>query len=137
MARRLAGTTGPLTDPVSTASAAIRAGDWVYISGLLPRDNEGSLVTGDIAHQAHAVLKRLHATIEQAGCGMDDIVKCTVWLAHAEDLEEFNRIYASYFDEPLPARSTVRADLIVPGARIQIDAVCHKIRTKIYPHTYG
>jgi reactive intermediate/imine deaminase len=138
MARRLAGITGALThDPAAAASAAIRAGDFVFISGILPRDDEGNLVTGDITHQTHAVMKRLQATVTQAGCSMDDVVKCTVWLVHAEDCDEFNQIYATYFNEPLPARSTLRADLIAPGARVEIEAVCHKIRTRIYPHTIG
>ncbi|MBL8630743.1 MAG: RidA family protein [Rhodospirillaceae bacterium] len=138
MGRRLAGTTGALPhDSSSAVSAAIRSGDFVFISGLLPRDEEGNLVTGDITHQTHAVMKRLQATLEQAGCSMEDVVKCTVWLTHVEDFADFNRVYATYFDEPRPARSTVRADLMVPAARIEIEAVCHKIRTRIYPHTYG
>ncbi|MBL8644346.1 MAG: RidA family protein [Rhodospirillaceae bacterium] len=138
MPRRLAGTTGAQPhDASSTVSSAIRAGDYVFISGLLPRDENGALVTGDIAHQVHAVMKRLQATVEQAGCKMDDVVKCTVWLADREDFAAFNRIYATYFDEPRPARSTVRADLMAPEARIEIEAVCYKPRSKIYPHTYG
>jgi reactive intermediate/imine deaminase len=138
MPRYLAGTTGTLPDGTSNPiSTAIRAGDFVFISGLMPKDEEGRLVTGDITHQANAVMKRLQATVEQAGCRMDDVVKCTVWLTHAEDFTEFNRVYASYFEDPKPARSTIRADLILPGARVEIEAVCHKKRSRIYPHTYG
>jgi 2-iminobutanoate/2-iminopropanoate deaminase len=138
MPRSLAGITGAMPDgtanPISTA---IRAGDFVFISGLMPKDEEGQIVTGDITHQAHAVMKRLQATVEKAGCKMDDVVKCTIWLAHSDDFIEFNRVYATYFEEPYPARSTVRADLLLPNARIEIEAVCHKRRSRVYPHTYG
>lgn len=138
MARSLAGVTGPVPDGGTNAiSSAIRAGDFIFVSGLLPRDDDGQLVTGDIAHQTHAVMKRLEGVLEKAGCKLDDVVKCTVWLTDRADFAEFNRVYAGYFSEPRPARSTVRADLMVPEARIEIEVVCHKLRRKIYPHTYG
>ena len=135
MPRRLAGTTSIQPhDPDSVISSAIRSGDFVFISGLLPHDDEGNLVAGDITHQAHAVMKRLQATVTQAACTMDDMAKCTVWLAHPEDLDAFNKVYVSYFAEPWPARTTLQGTPIVPGARVEIEAVCHKPRTRIYPH---
>jgi len=138
MPRSLAGIIGALPEgDASPISAAIRSGDFVFISGLLPKDEEGVLVTGDITHQTHAVMKCLQSTVERAGCRMEDVVKCTVWLTHPEDLAEFNRVYITYFTEPRPARSTVRADLMLPDARIEIEAICHKPRSRVYPHTYG
>ncbi len=138
MPQHLAGVTGSMPDgsqnPISTA---IRAGDFGFISGLMPKDDDGQLVTGDITHQTEAVMKRLQATGERAGCRMEDVVKCTVWLTHPEDFAEFNPIYASYFSEPLPARSAVRADLLLPGVRVEIEATCHKPRSRIYPNTHG
>jgi reactive intermediate/imine deaminase len=138
MPRFLAGVTGAVTDGSGhPLSSAIRAGDFVFVSGLLPRDEEGQLVTGDITHQTHAVMKRLQATLEKAGVKMDDVVKCTVWLTDAADFAAFNQVYASYFEEPRPARATVRADLMAAGARIEIEAVCYKPRSRVYPHTHG
>jgi reactive intermediate/imine deaminase len=138
MPRRLAGTTGVQShDPRSVVSSAIRVGDLVFVSGVLPHDDDGQLVTGDITHQAHAVMKRLAAVITQAGCTMNDVAKCTVWLADPADLEAFNKVYASYFEEPWPARTTLRADLIEPHARVQIEALCHKPRSRVYPHIMG
>ena len=93
MPRYLAGVTGALPDGQSNPlSTAIRSGDLVFISGLLPKDEEGQLVTGDITHQTHAVMKRLKSTVEKAGCRMEDVVKCTVWLAHAEDFAELTTL---------------------------------------------
>lgn len=138
MPRFLAGVTGASPEGAANPiSPAIRAGDFVFVSGLLPRDEEGALVTGDITHQTHAVMKRLEATLERAGCKLDDVVKCTVWLTDPADFPAFNQVYATYFDEPRPARSTVRADLMAQGARIEIEAVCYKPRSRVYPHTYG
>ncbi len=138
MSRRLAGTIGIESyDSTGTVSGAIRAGDFVFISGLLPRDEEGTLVTGDITHQTHAVMKSLETLVTRSGCTMNDVAKCTVWLAHAEDLPAFNAVYVTYFDEPRPARTTLRGDFLEAGARLQIEVVCHKPRSRVYPHTYG
>jgi 2-iminobutanoate/2-iminopropanoate deaminase len=57
---------------------------------------------------------------------MDDVVKCTVWLARAEDFPAFNAVYAAYFKPPMPARSTMRAELLMAGALIEIEAICHR-----------
>ena len=138
MPRSLAGLIGAMPDgSENPISLAVRSGDFIFISGLMPKDEDGQLVTGDITHQANAVMKRLQSTVEKAGCTMDDVVKCTVWLTHAEDFAEFNRVYAGFFAEPRPARTTVRADLILPGVRIEIEAICHKVRTRVYHHSYG
>jgi reactive intermediate/imine deaminase len=134
----MAGEPGTLPDgrpnPISTA---IRAGEFVFVSGLVARDEAGQLVLGDIERQTRALMERLRRVLERAGCSLDDVVRCTVWLTHREDFEGFNRVYQTYFDEPRPARSTVRSDLMIDGARIELEATCYKPRSRVYPHTYG
>ncbi|MDX2142775.1 MAG: RidA family protein [Rhodospirillaceae bacterium] len=138
MPRHMVGVPGTMPDgsanPISTA---IRAGDFVFISGLMAKDEAGQLVLGDIERQTRAVMERLKRVVERAGCSLDDVVKCTVWLTHREDFDGFNRIYQEYFDEPRPARSTVRCDLLLEGARIELEATCYKPRSRVYPHIYG
>lgn len=127
MPRTSVGTAGTLPDgsrnPISTA---IRAGDFVFISGLMPKDDKGQIAAGDITAQTRVVMERLKATVEQAGCTMADVVKCTVWLVRAVDFADFNAVYRGYFTAPMPARSAVRADLLLDGALLEIEAICYR-----------
>ncbi|MBM3512766.1 MAG: RidA family protein [Alphaproteobacteria bacterium] len=127
MPRENAGQAGTLPDgspnPISTA---IRSGDFVFVSGLMPKDAAGKIVTGDITAQTRVVMERLKRTVEQAGCTMSDVVKCTVWLTRAEDFAAFNAAYQSYFTPPMPARSAVRSDLLLAGALLELEATCYR-----------
>ncbi len=127
MARRNLGTSGTMPDgtqnPISTA---VGAGDFVFISGLMAKTADGQIAPGDITVQTRVVMDRLTRTVERAGCTMDDVVKCTVWLTRAKDFPAFNAVYQTYFQPPMPARSAVRADLLLPGALLEIEAICHR-----------
>jgi len=107
-------------------SPAVRAGAYVFFSGLMPKGADGQIVEGDITVQTKAVMDRLEKILELAGCSLGDVVKCMVWLTNAEDFKAFNAAYCSYFDGVLPARSAVRSDLLLPGARLELEAICYK-----------
>lgn len=106
-------------------SPAVRAGDFVYVSGQVPANENGEIVTGGIEMQTHQVMKNLQAVLALAGCTLDDVCKSTVWLQDARDFGSFNRIYMGYFGEKKPARSTTEARLMV-DARVEIDVVAYK-----------
>lgn len=106
-------------------SPAIRAGDFVYVSGQVAYDESGELVSGGIIAQTRQTIGNLRRILEQAGCSLDDVVKCNVWLADARDFWSFNKIYASYFPGVPPARSTVQSPLMI-DAKIEIDCVAYK-----------
>ena len=106
-------------------SPAVRAGDFVYVSGQVPADANGEIVVGGIEAQTHQVMKNLQAVLALAGCTLDDVCKSTVWLQDARDFGSFNRIYMGYFGEKKPARSTTEARLMV-DARLEIDVVAYK-----------
>lgn len=114
----------PTTLPLP-ASNAVRAGDYVFISGQMPFGPDGLLVQGPIEIQAKVVLERIKTALEDAGCGLKDVVKNTIWLQDARDFAGYNKIYAEYFPHNPPARATVRADLMVE-ARIEIDSIAYK-----------
>lgn len=101
-------------------SKAVRAGGFVFLSGVLPMDANGRIVEGDIGVQARTVLERIAATLGECGASLADVVRATVWLADLDDFAGFNDEYRRHFGDALPARSTVQAKLY-GGARIEIE----------------
>jgi reactive intermediate/imine deaminase len=106
-------------------SPAVRAGDFVYVSGQVPADAQGEIVAGGIEAQTRQVMANLQAALALAGATFDDVCKCTCWLQDARDFGAFNRVYMSYFPNGRPARSTTEARLMV-DARVEIDAIAYK-----------
>ena len=104
-------------------SAGYRAGDLLFASGQLPFDQEGKLHSGDIAEQTALCLANMEKVLGHAGLTRTDVVKVTVWLTDTADFPGFNGAYAAFFGEHRPARSTVRSDLVLPGARVEIEAI--------------
>ena len=106
-------------------SPAVRAGDFVYVSGQVPADENGEIVAGGIEAQTRQVFKRIEQALALAGCTLADVCKTSVWLDDARDFGSFNRVYMSYFANGKPARSTTEARLMV-DARVEIDVVAYK-----------
>jgi len=113
---------GPQAVPLSLA---VRAGDFVFTSGQVAFDDHGKVVEGGIEIQARVVLRRIEAILATAGCTMADVVKTTVWLADPRDFGRFNAVYAEFFPKDPPARSTVRADLMI-DVKIEIEAIAYR-----------
>jgi reactive intermediate/imine deaminase len=106
-------------------SKAVRAGDFVFVSGQMAIDANGQLVEGSIEVQTRQVMDNIKAILAEAGCTMADVVKCTCWLDDARDFGRFNTAYASYFGDAPPARSTVRAQLMLDG-KLEVEAIAYK-----------
>lgn len=100
----------------------VATGDLLFVSGQLAFGDDGSLV-GDVAVQTRRCLANIEALLQPFGCGLGDIVKATVWLARVQDFAAFNAAYAACFPGAPPARSTLRADLMVAGALVEIEAI--------------
>ncbi len=109
-------------------SPAVRAGDFVFISGQVAMGDKGEIVPGGIEAQTRQTMENVQKVLALADCGLDDVVKVNVWLDDTRDFWTFNRVYASYFPENKPARSTVRSQLMVDG-KIEIDVVAYKPQT--------
>jgi 2-iminobutanoate/2-iminopropanoate deaminase len=105
-------------------SQAIKTGNIVFCSGQIPIDVEtGEFVSGDVAEQTAQVLKNLTAVLEAAGSSLQMVVKTTVFLADMNDFGAMNEIYAEYFGDNKPARSTVQAARLPRDARVEIEAI--------------
>lgn len=115
-----------ITDPdaainTGSYSPALRHGDWVFVSGQGPIDPQGEIVSGDIAAQTRLTMDNIARLLAAAGAGMDQIVKCTVYLQDIDDFDRFDTEYRRHFSDPLPARTTVQAGL--DGILVEIDAI--------------
>ncbi|MCJ2132899.1 RidA family protein [Methylobacterium sp. J-026] len=118
----------PVIAPGATAvgpyAHGVRVGDTVYLSGQTPIDGAtGRLVEGGIAAQVHQCLRNLGAVLTAAGLGFGDVVKCTVFLTDMADFAAMNRVYADYFAEPYPARTTIGVAALPLAARVEIEMV--------------
>ena len=105
-------------------SPAVRAGDYVYVSGQIPVDGQGNIVAGGVKEQTRQVLENVKSALALAGATMEEVVKTTVWLEDARDFGAFNQVYATFFPKEPPARSTVESRLMIP-IKIEIEAVAY------------
>jgi reactive intermediate/imine deaminase len=105
-------------------SPAVRAGDYVFVSGQVPVV-DGKVVEGGIGAETRAVLENVRAALRLAGCEMGDVVKTTVWLRDRADFAEFNAAYAEFFPTDPPARSTAESRLMIDIA-VEIEAIAYK-----------
>ena len=106
-------------------SRAVRAGDFVFLTGQVPMQNNAIMTHGDIEDQTRAVLDDISETLKLAGCDCGDVVKSMVWLTSRDDFPGFNAVYAEYFPESPPARSAIVNDLLV-DAKVEIEVIAYK-----------
>ncbi len=106
-------------------SRAIRAGDFVFLTGQIPFKDGTPMVTGSIEEQTRAVLEDIKKTLADADCTLSDVVKAMVWLTDRADFPGFNAVYGEYFPDRPPARSAVVNDLLV-DVRVEVEVVAYK-----------
>jgi reactive intermediate/imine deaminase len=108
-------------------SAAVRAGDTLYLSGQIGiRPGETHLVAGGIKPEAQQTMENIKATLEAAGASMSDVVKCTVMLADIAEWGAFNDVYMTFFAAGrFPARSAFAASGLALDARVEVECVAH------------
>ena len=117
-------TTDRIAPSVGPFSAAVRAGDLLFLSGQVALDPAtGKLVGGDIGAQTEQIFANISAVLEAAGKSFDDVMKTTVYLADIKDFGAMNTVYARHFQTPYPARTTIQAAGLPLGAAVEIDVV--------------
>ena len=115
--------------PRGPYSPAVRAGDFIFVSGQVPVDPATSqLINSDIATETRQVLNNIKALLEGCGASMADVVKCSVFLLEGSEFAAMNAVYAEFFGDAKPARTTVVASFAVTGLRVEIDAIAYKPR---------
>ena len=103
---------------------AVRAGDFVFVSGQVPAV-DGEIVAGGIVAQAERVIGNVIAALDAADCGAEHVVKVNVWLDDPRDFTSFNAVFERHFRDHPPARSTVRSALMV-DAKVEMDVIAYK-----------
>ena len=115
--------------PRGPYSPAVRAGDFIYVSGQGPIDPATQRLSfGDIRHETRLVLSNIQKILEGCGSSMADVVKCSVFLLDANDFAPMNEVYAEFFGDQKPARTTVEAKFVLAEMKVEIDAVAYKPR---------
>ena len=116
----------PPPPPTAPYSHAVRAGEFLFVTGQLPADpRDGSrLVAGGLEEQTHQVMRNLETVLAGAGTRLDRVVYARVYLVNFADYAAMNRVYASYFPAGrLPARTCIGVTGLALGALVEIDLV--------------
>jgi 2-iminobutanoate/2-iminopropanoate deaminase len=113
--------------PRGPYSHAVRAGDFVFVSGMGPVDPAtNELSSGDVAHETRMTLQNVQRVLEGAGATLADVVKCSVFLRDIKDFAGMNAVYAEFFGDAKPARTTVQAVLPLDAMKVEIDCIAYK-----------
>ena len=104
-------------------SQAITANGFLFISGQLGVTPSGEFAGADVKSQAQRSLQNLQAILSEAGLGFENVVKTTIFLADIADFAAVNEIYAEFFKEPYPARSTVAVKTLPKGGLVEIELI--------------
>jgi 2-iminobutanoate/2-iminopropanoate deaminase len=113
--------------PRGPYSPAVRAGDFIYVSGQGPVDTSTNQMSlGDVQHETRLVLNNIKKILEGCGASMADVVKCSVFISDGRDFAAMNEVYAEFFGENKPARTTVEAKFAIPEMKVEIDAIAYQ-----------
>jgi len=121
---KIAITSPELAPPVGPFSQAIKVGGFIYFSGQIGQDpTTGKLVAGGIAAETERLFQNLSAVLKAAGKSFDHVVRAGVYLTSMSDFSAMNGIYAKYFSQPFPARTTIGVAALPLGACVEVDLV--------------
>ena len=106
-------------------SRAVRAGDFIFLTGQIPMKEGVPMTEGSIEEQTRACIELISETLKDAGCTLNDVVKSMVWLKNRDDFPGFNLVYGEYFIEGPPARSALVCDFLV-DIKVEIECTAYK-----------
>jgi 2-iminobutanoate/2-iminopropanoate deaminase len=113
--------------PRGPYSPAVRAGDFIFVSGQGPIDPANDQFSfGDIQHETRITLDNIKRILEGCGSSMADVVKCSVFLLDGGDFAAMNEVYSEYFGENKPARTTVEVRFANRQMKVEIDCIAYK-----------
>ncbi|AZY49255.1 RidA family protein [Bordetella avium] len=104
---------------------AVRAGDFVFVSGQVAKDENGAMVDGTIEHLTQVTIEAMRRVLQEAGCELSDVVKVTTYLEDARDFGRYNGVFKTFFPDGMLARTTVEARAVI-DTKIEIECIAYK-----------
>lgn len=124
MKKRITTEAAPNTNAL--LSQAIEANGFIFLSGFIHTTPDGKLVEGSTEEKVKQIMKNIEAVLQQAGVGLSNVVKVTVYVTDIAELPILNEVYKTYFTEPLPAREGICVKALPLGATIEISMIAAK-----------
>ena len=106
-------------------SKAVRAGDFIFLTGQVPMKDGVTITEGTIEEQTRICIELIQETLKEAGCSLNNVVKSMVWLKDRDDFPGFNSVYGEYFSEGPPARSALVSDFLI-DIKVEIECTAYK-----------
>ena len=104
---------------------AVRAGDFIFVSGQVPKDENGNMCVGNIEEETRWTIESIRRILALEGADLSDVVKVTTYLEDARNFGRYNKVFADYFPDARLARTTVEARAVIE-CKIEMDAVAYK-----------
>lgn len=116
-------------ESVGPYSVGIQVGPTVFVSGQLPLNEKGDLVSQDLSCQTRKVIENIEKVLKEANMSLENVVKTTVYVTNLDDFRQINQTYAIYFAHPYPARSCIEVSNLPHNAKVKIDCVAVEAET--------
>lgn len=104
-------------------SQGMKVGNLIFTSGQIPFTADGQVVSDDVQEQTRQSLENIENILEEAGSGMDRVIKCTLYISDMEEFSQINEIYQEFFSVPYPARSCVEVARLPKDVKVEIEAI--------------
>jgi enamine deaminase RidA (YjgF/YER057c/UK114 family) len=108
---------------------AVRAGDFIFVSGQVAKDQHGNMLAGTIEEETRGTIQAIERILAEEGATLADVVRVTTYLEDARDFGRYNKIFAEHFKDAVLARTTVEARAVI-NTKIEMDAIAYKPRTR-------
>jgi enamine deaminase RidA (YjgF/YER057c/UK114 family) len=105
----------------------VRAGDFIFVSGQVAKDENGNMCVGNIEEETRWTIESIRRILKLDGADLEDVVKATVYLADARNFGRYNKVFSEYFPDGRVSRTTVEARAVIE-CRIEMDAIAYKPR---------
>ena len=106
---------------------AVRAGDFIFVSGQVAKDENGNMLTGNIEELVRGTIEIVRRVLAEAGAGLEDVVKATAYLEDTRDFGRYNRTFAEFFPDGMLSRTTVEARAVI-NTGFEMDVIAYKPR---------
>ena len=106
---------------------AVRAGDFIFVSGQVAKDADGNMISGTIEEETRGTIEAIRRILAEEGATLSDVVRVTTYLGDARDFGRYNRVFGEHFEDAVLARTTVEARAVI-NTKIEMDAIAYKPR---------